>query len=684
MAQSSPPRRRRNRLAVAVGVVAAAAAALALALVVLVDQRAVSEQVKQWVLPQAEQRLGRQVEVAQLRVRLFPNPRVVLSEAKILDEGEVPLLGVERAELELALWPLLTSFGRDVRITGIDLYGPELNLIRRKDGTWNFQDLGGDVPPSEREVLIERVSTEGGVVRIIDRTTAHAEATTTLSSLDVTVRNIGPGQRMTLRASAAFASEAQNLQLDASVDSLPASFADLQPGDWPALQGLLSITDARVARLESFLPARMGEVITGGLLDLDAELRTGADGAYEASGSARVDALRMRGEPAEGSFELHARVLPREPHAPRIAVTNLQLRGPGIELGGSGVLQGSPVAVRFDLRGPLLDLGTLLGALPQTPEPTEPQARAGLLPLRVRQTLDAVEMVGTLQLDRVVNGTLTATALDARARLSKGVLTLEEAQADFYDGRVDAAGTRVDLTAPVPNWRLRAHLSNVDLQAASEGLGRAPAALAGRLQAQITLDGRGAQWSEVSQTLTGRGTLEVADGALTSTDLGEQLASALAEGFRASGLKTQARAAQEAEGQTRLGGFAGGFQVRDGWMQLTSPLALELPFGAARLGGRVALTRELSLQGTAAVSPQFFAQALEGTPISPRGPVEVPLSITGTLFEPRLAVPDPAQAASRIARGEAERRGRALESEVKRQGRRRVDDAVRKLLPGGN
>ena len=43
---------------------------------------------------------------------------------------------MEAFEVSLALGPLVTSLGKDVRVTGIQLVKPSLNLVRAKDGTW--------------------------------------------------------------------------------------------------------------------------------------------------------------------------------------------------------------------------------------------------------------------------------------------------------------------------------------------------------------------------------------------------------------------------------------------------------------------------------------------------------------------------------------------------------------------
>ncbi|MGA9524570.1 MAG: AsmA family protein [Myxococcaceae bacterium] len=682
MAGTQRPRRRLlRRLGIALAAVVGVIVAFGLLLVLLVDERVVADRMQQWVLPRFEERLNREVELDRVSVRLLPKPRVVLEKLRVVGDGEVPLVEVPRAEVELALWPLIRSFGNEIRVVGVDLHGAELNLIREDQGRWNFEGLGKGRPPSEREVVVDRITTHGGLVRIIDRSTGHGEATVVLTRVDSTARNIGPGLPLTFQGSAAFASDEPNLQVDASVDRLPASMDELAPGGWPAVAGMLSLTNARMPRLEAFLPARLGAMITGGLLDLDAELKSAPEGTLQIAGNANLDALRLRGEPASGSFDLALRISPQNVRAPHVEVTNLALQGPGLQLNGSATLEGSPPRVQFALQGPLLDLETLLGAMPESPERTQPDARTSALPASIREKIDAIQVSGILRFDRVVNGSLEATGVTARGQLKDGQLLLEQGQANFYQGRVDLGGTRVNLTAPVPEWTLQARLQGVDVSNALSNLSGQASPLEGRVDASLSLDGKGADWNAIAPTLTGQGSLAMRDGVLTTTDMGAQLANGLAMGLQAVGRTGEAKSVSNIPGKTPLGQLTSRFHVRNGWLQLDQPLAFEAPFGSARLDGRIGLTKQLDLRGQVALSQAFVASSLRAFNLPVRGPVELPVTVGGTLLAPSVGVSQPQQVASRLLRGEVDRRAQQLEQEVKRRARRRIPDEVRRYIP---
>ncbi len=671
---SEPRRKLLRRLGIWLASVVGVVVAVGVLLLLLVDERTVSDRMKQWVLPQVEARLGRDIDVDRIGVRILPNPRAELEGIRVAGTGEVPLVEIPRAEAELALWPLLRSLGKEVRVVGVDLHGAELNLIREAEGEWNFEGLGeGEAPPpSEREVVVERITTHDGLVRIIDRSTEHGEATVALTHIDSTATNIGPGLPMSFKGSAAFASDEPNLQIDGSVDPLPASAEALKSGDWPKVAGMMSLTNARVPRLEAFLPARFGALLTGGLLDFDAELKSGPEGAVLVNGNAKLDALRLRGEPASGGFDVAMRLSPENPRAPTIEVRNLALKGPGLEVGGSASLAGTPTRVEFALRGPLLDLETLLGAMPESPEQADPGARAGALPASLREKIEAIRVRGTLQFDRVVNGTLEATQVKARGQLKDGQFVLEQGQANFYQGKVDVGGTTVDLAKAVPEWRLQARLQGVDLASAMSSISGQPSPLQGRADASLALNGKGAEWNAIAPTLTGRGSLAMRDGVLTTTDLGTNVASTLARGLQSVGRQGEAKAVSRAPGKTELGRLSSTFRVRNGWLELEDPLAFEAPFGTARLDGRIGLTKQLDLRGQLALSQSFVANALQGFNLRVTGPVEVPVRIGGTLQDPSVQIPQPQQIASQMVRGEVDRGARRLEEEVKRRARRLI------------
>jgi AsmA protein len=118
-------------------------------LVLLLQSSAVSRRVLEVVVPRASAALGRELAVRDAKLRLFPGPRVDLMDASIAGlAGEPPLVSLSSLEISLDLWPLVRSLGKDVRVDGIRLVRPVLNLVREPDGTWNYEGIGGKDDPA--------------------------------------------------------------------------------------------------------------------------------------------------------------------------------------------------------------------------------------------------------------------------------------------------------------------------------------------------------------------------------------------------------------------------------------------------------------------------------------------------------------------------------------------------------
>ena len=289
-------------------------------------------------------------------------------------------------------------------------------------------------------------------------------------------------------------------------------------------------------------------------------------------------------------------------------MTDLAVKGPGVDMGGTATLETKPVRARFALKGALLDLGTVLGLVPQDPSaakaPASDVPEGALLPPAMAREVEAVDVAGTIAIDRVVNGKLAATDVRARAALRRGVFALEQASAALYGGKVDAGGTEVRLADRHPSWNLKARLEQVDLGQAFQAIaGTAP--LQGRTSGSLDLAGAGANWDALKKVLTGAGALSVKEGALTTTDLGDQALGAVAQGLEKLGRGGAAKRVGGLEGgKTTLRDLAASFTVKDGFLALSKPIA----FGTAGRAG-AARRQDRPLPGARA---RRRAGALEG------------------------------------------------------------------------
>jgi AsmA protein len=565
-----------------------------------------------------------------------------------------------------------------------------VHLVRAWDGSWNFVGLGGAEkrgPEAKDEGAPSRVSVnhaaiEDGSVKLLDQLRG-GEAAVAISRIDLAADDVGPGLPLEARLSAALADERKNFRADIQASRLPASAAELGPGRYPELSGTLALTGLDLAQLRAFLPAELAAIATGGRVDADAKLATGA-GRYQVSGSGKLSQLRLRGEPAQGRFDLRASADPAT-GAAQATLDPISLQGPGVDLGGKATVEvpgerrkGAPTAVRFAVKGPLLDLGQVMGLMPAKEEakPEKPLA----LTAEQRRKVKSLDVQGSLDIERVVKGAFVATGLQAKAGLDGGTLSLSEAQAGFFGGRVDASGTRVDLAPALPTWKLRAQLDDVELGKALEAMaGAAP--LLGKLSGALDLDGAGVEWAQLKEVLTGNGSLAIAEGALTTSDLGDKVLGAVAQGLRAAGKEGAAGRVGGATGKTELRDLSAQFTVQDGAMSLTRPLSFAAPFGTAQLGGKIGLGGELALQGTAVI-PKEQLQAIAGGGVPMPASLSVPLQMGGTLTQPSVGV-DAGQAVAGLAGQAAQEKAQELQQEaqerVKREARRGLKDVFRRV-----
>lgn len=658
-------------MAIGAGGLVAALALLVVAAVVLLDSGAVTERVVALVLPRASEALGRAVTLDSADLSLFPATRVRLQGLAVAGRaGEAPLVRAEAVDVAVGLWPLLRSRGRELDVRSVALVKPIVTLTRAPDGTWSHEGLGkqGGAPAEEpppaggdaARVAVRELRVEGGALRLVDRSGGKDDAGLAVESLDVRASGIGAGLPAAVRIGAALGGGVQNVFAELSVARVPAAIP-ARAEDWPAIQGSLRIGALALDRVRALLPAALGAIARGGTVSLDASVTT-VDHLLHVDGTGRLEDLRLRGQAASGRFRAAARLSPARPGAGRVDLTELVLRGPGVDLGGHASLELEPLRGWFVVTGPLLDLDALMGVLPEGDAPDGPARPGGpLLPAAMRARVNAAAITGTVAIQAVKGGRLEATDVRGKARLAGGTLALQALDAAVYGGRVDAGGTEIALGAAEPSWKLDAALSGVDLAKALQAFsGAAP--LQGKVTGKLAVRGRGTQWEKIRDGLTGLAALSLAEGALTTTDVGDEVLGALAQGLSAAGAKgVAAKAGGARGGRTEIRDLAGSFRVRGGALEAEAPFAFDAPFGKVTLGGKVGLDGRLDLRGVATVPRSALGGGV--TRALPRT-LEVPIGLQGTLGQPSVAVDASAalsgagRAAAGKVRGEAERAGR--------------------------
>jgi AsmA protein len=702
MGRMSTPRSIGRKLLVALGVLVGLVVLLVALLLVAVSSGAVTKRAVDLVLPSASKALGREVGLRDAKLKLFPNPRVTLAGLSVAGRpGEPALVDAEALEVEVALWPLLRSLGKDVQVTAFSLVRPSVNLVKAKDGTWNFEGLGqppggaapspSPAPPAEQgqreaaRVAVGLVKIEQAAIRVVDRSQGREDVGLALTQLDLEAHGVGPGLPLDARLAAALADTRQNLNAQLSVAKLPAGVPQ-RPEDWPEVQGQIRLTALALDRLHGLLPGDVGAIVRGGTATLDARLATVPQGGYRVDGSGELRDVRLRGQSSSGHFKATAAWSPAKPDHARVDVTDLALRGPGIDLGGNLSLETPPVRAWFVLTGSLLDVDAIMGVLPESPQPAAqpkpaPQAAApaggDLVPAATRKQIQAASARGTVAVQTLKAGRVEATDVKARAVLSNGVLTLEDLSASVFGGRVSAAGTHVALAEKVPTWRLAADLTGVELEKALAAFGQAKTPLLGKVDGRLEVAGQGTEWEKMRDGLDGLAALAIKDGTLTTTSLGDSVLGGVAKGLEAVGRGGAAKKVASGEGgKTRFRDLSGKFTVKDGALTPQSPLKVETGAGELTLGGKIGLDQRLGLEGTATVPKKVLAEAISGVPLPEK--LDVPLAIGGTLTSPSVSVRGD-QAVAGLLKGSAKAAAQDLGGKAQSEGKKALEGVLKKF-----
>ena len=89
------------------------------------------------------QALARQVTLGDLKLSIFSGG-VAASDLSIADDplySKAPFIQAKSLKVGLELQPLI--FSKKLKVTGIEIQNPEIELIQSDKGTWNFASLGG-------------------------------------------------------------------------------------------------------------------------------------------------------------------------------------------------------------------------------------------------------------------------------------------------------------------------------------------------------------------------------------------------------------------------------------------------------------------------------------------------------------------------------------------------------------
>ncbi|HXE89534.1 MAG TPA: AsmA family protein [Terriglobales bacterium] len=319
-------------------VVMALVAIAALALPSLVDVNSYRSTIQ----AQLEQRLGRQVTLGPMHLRVIPlafrASGVAIADDPAFGAGKV-FAQADEVYVRVRVWPLLRG---QVEIDALDLARPKVELIRAADGRWNFESLGrktGAQPAARQAFSLSTLRIVDGQLAVTDPRRQPLRAV--YDHIDLTLEDYAPGQPFFLEAAVHLPGEgAQKLALSGRAGPLP-------DGDWMTtpFEGKLNLDHVNLASLGQFLASDAFATVSGvasgemGIMSRSGKLAS--------SGSVRLDHPRIRG--ADVGFPIAADYsLTRDAGLLRIERGDLKLGATPLKV--TGTVNTSATPAQLDLR----------------------------------------------------------------------------------------------------------------------------------------------------------------------------------------------------------------------------------------------------------------------------------------------------------------------------------------------
>ncbi len=524
------------------------AGAILLVLVVLpalalVNLNALINRNKDYLLAQAEEALGRDVEVGDIGVTLWGGIGVRLKNFSLADDpsfSKEPFVRAADLQVNMKLLPLLR---KELEVSRVILKRPAINVIKDQSGRFNFSTVGQDKekrqrhrekeklevkkePPEERAappaLLVSLVDVDGGDVRYIDRVRGVDFRAT---QLDFTVKEISLDRPVGFDLEAAlFGADKQNLKVKGRVGPFgPKADLDLLPVDAD-----IELESVPLASLEKGIPGFKQSLPRG--LDLGGsvgakthvsgvlgkEALPQIKGTINLSGvSARIPQLPqpITDVNAKIAFTGKSAELPESPF--RVGKSQVRLAAKATSL--------APLNLSYRLSSPELNLADLRAAPSgaKRPELLKNLTSEGSVAMRD----GALSYRGDLNSP---SGTIAdGDYQDLQSSLSFAgqVATVESLSLKAFGGALKARG-RYDVRETTPRFAAATTVQGMDLTQMFRALApSAPQNLRGLLNMDLDITGSGKEWNVIQKTLLGQGKAEVVNGVLLDVNLAESVLS---------------------------------------------------------------------------------------------------------------------------------------------------------------
>jgi hypothetical protein len=215
--------------------------------------------------------LGRPVTAGKIAFSLLRG-RFELSDVAIgrdpgLPEEPDPAFALGHAQVDVKLWPLIRSLGKDAAVQAIAVERLTVAVVRLPDGELNWQKVAAKLGPSEpeeapkpldpevqtkiRAALIEQIRIDDVALQFIDLENKGAKVA--INDLDIALDNVSLHAPFALKITAAILAQAKNFDLDARFATAPDVAGAIAPP--PLEHATIKLAPTALAPLAPFLAA---------------------------------------------------------------------------------------------------------------------------------------------------------------------------------------------------------------------------------------------------------------------------------------------------------------------------------------------------------------------------------------------------------------------------------------------
>jgi len=635
-----------------------------------------------------EKRLGRQVSLGDMHLRVFP-PRFGVQDLAIADDPrfspDAPFVKAKELDVAVKLLPLLH---KQVEISSLDLQQPTVNLIKNQAGGWNFASIGHPSetgnsqtqpmpeatkrpaeapapnsiqpnPAPEQQFSLGELTIKDGQISLLDQT--QSKTPSLYNHIDVTLKDFSLNTPFTIDAATHMAGTGTE-EIRLQGQGGPIAEQDLSKTPF---HGTLDIKQVEITDLTKFLnsPALNG---TDGVMTGQIKI-TNDSGKLTAEGETNIEKGRVRG--MELGYPIAAQYdLTNDLSSDLITIHKFILKLGTTPLEASGTINAKAASPKIDLNvrannvsiaeaaklaaasGMALSQGTtatgMVNVNVQASGPADKPALTGTVTASNIQ-LSGKEIPQPVQIQAI---NLHLTPADIRSDPFNVVSGGTTVNSQLTLRNYMSPSPIVDATLRAPNAQLSAILAMAKAYGVTaldkvngEGTLKMDMHAAGPVKS-ISSD-------EIMKALNGTLNLNFANVKYSGADIGHELSSIA--GFLNSGA-----GAQSASGVTNILKMTGNIAVKNGIAQ-TNDLQAQLDIGNIGLVGTASLVTEaLNMHATAVIS-QNVSQKVGGQSVggfmktalaNNQGELVIPALVTGTFSKPKFE-PDVQQMAQMKLKG---------------------------------